>query len=590
MCGIIGFVGTGDAAPVVFEGLKKLEYRGYDSAGIASGENGTVWLRKDRGCLSDVESRLRLSELPGRVAIGHTRWATHGSVNRVNSHPHLDCRGQIAVVHNGIIENHRDLRRRLAAKHHFVSETDTEVIPHLVEDIMESGASLEKALWLATREIRGSYALLAISSKDSSKLVGTCRDEPLLIGLADGGTFIASDLLAFSDITDRVICLEDGDIAVVKDGCHTIFDGGFRPVKRQAEIINIGRNVVSHPGYDFYMVKEIMEQPRTIRQALAQDRQQLMDMALDIFKAGQVIFTGCGTSRHAALLGRYMFSRLGRRFSDVVMGSEFEYYAGSIDKNTLVIALSQSGETADILAGVRAARRQGSTIFSIVNKPASPLERLSDRVLHLNCGPEIAVAATKTFTGQLVVLWLLAFAMKNRLDEGIEKLRALSGLIESGLDDVSDYIEPVVERLKDKTDCYFIARGANLHIAGEAALKLKEISYIHADGMPAGELKHGTLALIEEGTPVVAICPGDYTFHDTMANVQEARARGAFIAGVSDRNEDAFDAWIRIPTVEDFLYPLVTVVPLQLLAYRVAIARGLDPDKPRNLAKSVTVK
>jgi glucosamine--fructose-6-phosphate aminotransferase (isomerizing) len=590
MCGIIGFIGNGSAAPVVFEGLKKLEYRGYDSAGIASGENGTVWLKKDRGRLSEVETKHCLSGLPGRVAIGHTRWATHGGVNQANSHPHLDCKGEIAVVHNGIIENHQELHHRLEAKHKFLSETDTEVVPHLIEDYMESGASLEKALWLTTRELKGSYALLAISSRDPDKVVGSCRDEPLLIGLGDSGTYIASDFLAFLNNTDRVIGLENGEIAVLNDNRRAIFDSNFQAMEKQTQRLLWNRDETTRQSYDYFMMKEIMEQPQAIRQTLVQDKQLIMDMAMDILKARQVIFTACGTSRHAALLGRYMFSRLGGKFSDVVMGSEFEYFAESIDRNTLVIAISQSGETADVLAGVKAARSQGVTIFSIINKMASPLANMSDKVLYLNCGPEIAVAATKSFTSQLVVLSLLAFAMKNRLDDGITKLKAISTLIENNFHDDGEGLSRLVEKLKKERDCYFIARGSNLHIAGEAALKLKEISYIHADGMPAGELKHGTLALIDSGTPVVAICPNDYTFNDTMSNVHEAKARGAFIAGVSDRQEEIFDAWIKIPRVEEVLYPLVTVVPLQLLAYQVAVARGLDPDKPRNLAKSVTVK
>ncbi len=589
MCGIVGFVGDG-AAPFVVNGLRNLEYRGYDSAGVATLDNGRLRWGKDVGQLAQVEEKCGLSGFSGRVAIGHVRWATHGGVTQANAHPHLDCYQQIAVVHNGIIENYQELRRRLEPEHKFVSQTDTEVIPHLIGEHARDGTSLEEAVLQTLKELEGSYAFLAVSAREPEKIVGACKDEPLLIGLGGEGNFIASDVTAFLKETRQVIPVEAGEIAVLERDKVTLLDKEGRTIKREPEEIQWQWDEATRKGYDFFMLKEIMEQPQAIRRALSQDYSLIMDMALDILKAGQVIFTACGTSRYAALLGRYLFSRVGRKFSDVVMASEFQYFSDSLDRNTLVIAVSQSGETADVLEGVRVAKRNGATIFSVVNRAGSLLAKMSDKVLYLNCGPEISVAATKSFLGQIVIFYLLAFAMVNKLDRCRGKIERISSLIEDNCRGNGDKLIEIALRLREKGDCYFIARGSNLHIASEGALKLKEISYIHADGMPAGELKHGTLALIEPETPVIAICPCDYTFNDTLSNIEEAKARGAFVIGVSDQRQDIFDEWIEIPEVDEIFYPLVTVVPLQLLAYHTAIAKGLNPDKPRNLAKSVTVK
>jgi glucosamine--fructose-6-phosphate aminotransferase (isomerizing) len=342
--------------------------------------------------------------------------------------------------------------------------------------------------------------------------------------------------------------------------------------------------------YSHFMIKEIEEQPQVIRQALIQDDKLIMRMAIDVLRSRQVVFVACGTSRHAALIGRYAFSKIGHTFSEVIMASEFGYFSESVDKGTLVIAISQSGETADVLDGVKQARANGATVFSLVNVAGSSLTRLSDHVLYLNCGPEIGVAATKSFTAQLCLLYLLAFAMDDRLTEGRDKLREISTLVEADMRYHSLYIPALADKMRNKKDFYYLARGINFAMAGEGALKLKEIAYVHAEGMPAGELKHGTLALIEPGTPVVAICPKDYTFADTFANVMEAKARGAYIIGISNSNEAMFDECVKVSRVEEELYPLVITIPLQLLAYHSALSRGLDPDKPRNLAKSVTVK
>ena len=590
MCGIVGFVGDRKAAPILLSALEKLEYRGYDSAGLVTVTNSRLWCKKDIGKLAEVRKRHQLDKLPGKAGIGHVRWATHGVVTPVNAHPHLDCNRDIAVVHNGIIENHQELRSRLESKHKFISDTDTEVIPHLIEEYMENGVSLEEAVFQMTKELEGSYAIVAVSAVEPQKIVATRKESPLVVGLGEGGNFIASDAFSFLEETNRAIFIEDGETVILTGDKVSLLDGKGRKIKRKPTELDWKWDGATKQGYDFFMLKEILEQPQAIRCVLMQDRDLIMETAMDILRAKQIVFTACGTSRYAALIGRYVFSKLAGKFSDVIMASEFAYFSDSIDKNTVVIAVSQSGETADVIQGVKKAKENGATIFSLVNMVGSSLARISDRVVYLNCGPEIGVAATKSFLNQLAIFYLLAFAMVNRLDEGIEKLKAICPLIEENFRDNGERLAGLAKKLKNENDFYYIARGINFAMAGEGALKLKEIAYIHAEGMPAGELKHGTLALIDKGTPVVAICPKDYTFPEVMSNIAETKARGAFVIGISDQQEQSFDEWIKIPSVEEIFYPLVTIVPLQLLAYHFAVARGLDPDKPRNLAKSVTVK
>ncbi len=590
MCGIIGIVGKERATPLLLKGLESLEYRGYDSAGVATIVDGKLRYGKDTGKLDEVRQKHRLDKLAGSMGIGHVRWATHGGVTAANAHPHLDCKGEIAVVHNGIIENYEALRAQLEPKHVFVSQTDTEVIPHLIEEYMEAGASLEQAVLQAIGQLKGSYALLAISVKEPGKMVATRKDSPLVVGVDGDRKFVASDALAFLEQTNRVAFLEDGE-TVVLAGDITFLDSQGKQIEKEFTQIDWKWDRATKQGHDFFMMKEITEAPEAMRCALMQDKNLILEMAMDILRAKQVVITACGTSRYAALVGRYLFSKLAGKFCDVIMASEFHYFSDSVDKNTLVIAVSQSGETADVVEGVKKAKANGATIFSLVNMVGSSIARMSDRVIYLNCGPEIGVAATKSFMSQLAILYLLAFTMANRLEEGVEKLRDdLCPKIEEILSRNGVRLRELAERTKDKNDFYYIARGINFAIAAEGALKLKEISYIHAEGMPAGELKHGTLALIEEGTPVVVICPKDYTFEETLANAAETKARGAFIIGVSEERHPLFDEWIEIDSVEEIFYPLVTIVPLQLLAYHLAVARGKDPDRPRNLAKSVTVK
>ncbi|MBN2098558.1 MAG: glutamine--fructose-6-phosphate transaminase (isomerizing) [Dehalococcoidia bacterium] len=589
MCGIIGYVGDEAAAPFLVKALKNLEYRGYDSAGIATICNGKVCAEKDVGKLEQVCGTHDLHGLPGNVGIGHVRWATHGDVTQANAHPHFDCKRQIAVVHNGIVENYQDLRTALECNHRFVSQTDTEVIPHLIEEYMDAGASLEQAVLQASKQLKGCYAFAAVSVKEPDKIVATRRESPLVVGSNAHRSFIASDALAFLEETNRVVFLEDGELVVLSKDI-TFLDNDGKPVKKDFKEVDWKWDQATKQGYDYFMMKEILEEPQAIRRATMQDRKLLLEMAIGILRSKQVVITACGTSRFAALVGRYLFSRLAGKFCDVIMASEFQYFSDSVDRNTLVIAVSQSGETADVIQGVKRAKENGATVYSMVNTVGSSLARMSDSVLYLNCGPEIGVAATKTFVSQLALFYLLSFTMANKLDDGLHDLLAICPKIEENVTKNNKKLQILAQKTRDKNDFYYIARGINFAIALEGALKMKEISYVHAEGMPAGELKHGTLALIERGTPVVVVCPNDYTYEETIANAHETKARGAFVIGLSEETHPIFDDWVVIPDVDEIFQPLVTVVPLQLLAYYSALTRGRDPDKPRNLAKSVTVK
>jgi glucosamine--fructose-6-phosphate aminotransferase (isomerizing) len=591
MCGIVGYYGKQDAAPILVNSLQRVEYRGYDSAGITTLHNKKLHTRKGIGKLAEVESTNSLSTLPGTIGIGHTRWATHGGVTKDNAHPHFDCNNDISVVHNGTIENYQELRRELTGKgHKLISETDTEVIPHLLEDEMKSGASLEEAVLAMVPKLDGSYAFLAISSREPDKLVAIRKESPLAIGISDQGIFAGSDALVFPDYVKKLLPLDEGEIAVISQDNVEFFDITGSRLQKAAKELDNKWIEADKQGHKYFMLKEIFEQPEVLVNALKQDKESFTEIAMDILRADQVIITACGTSRYAALVGRYLFSKVGKKFCDVVMASEFPYFADAVDKNTVVIAVSQSGETADVIEGVKRAKAAGAHIISIINRPLSLLSDLSNRTIYLNCGPELCVAATKSFLSQLIVFYLLSFSMVNSFGIAVNTLSALKEDITNAIEWNNEKLRELSKKLKDKQNFYYIARGINFAIASEGALKLKEISYIHAEGMPAGELKHGTLALIEQGTPMLVLCPADYTFRETLSNAIEAKSRGAYIIGTSDEENEIYDFWIKVPKVDELLYPLVTIVPLQLLAYYMAVTLGHDPDKPRNLAKSVTVK
>jgi len=592
MCGIIGYCSkNGKAAAVIFEDLKRMEYRGYDSSGVAMISNGKLLVKKGVGKLEEVNKKYRMDLMPGSVGIGHTRWATHGGVTQVNTHPHCDCNNEIAVIHNGIIDNYQELRKDLVKRgHRLLSETDTEIIPHKLEDEMKRGRSLEEAVLSVAPRLEGSYAFLAISTREPGKIVGTRKGSPLVVGLGKNKAFAASDSMALAGQIDQLYMLGEGEVVVLTADKTIFYDHTGREISKKSSKPDAVWNENDKGGYEYFMLKEIMEQPDTLMAAARQDKDVFTSVALDVLRADQIIVTACGSSRYAALVGRYLFSSVGKKFCEVVMASEFQYFADSVGRNTLVLAISQSGETLDVIEGVELARKAGARIVSIINRPQSLLGELSHNVLYLNCGPEIGVAATKSFLNQLAVFYLLAFSMVHSFDMAVDNIRKVSRQVAKAIDWNNDEIARITKDYHDKNDFYYIARGINFAIASEGALKLKEISYIHAEGMPAGELKHGTLSLIEEGTPVLVICPDDYTYHETLGNAIEAKARGAKIIAVSDVNNEIYDHWIRIPRVHDLLYPIVAVVPLQLLAYHMATRRGHNPDMPRNLAKSVTVK
>ncbi|MEM5868473.1 MAG: glutamine--fructose-6-phosphate transaminase (isomerizing) [Candidatus Aenigmatarchaeota archaeon] len=597
MCGIVAYISRDlekedKIEDMLISSLKKLTYRGYDSWGMGFKDGNKIHIIKNVGDIENVDN-FNLSIGNSYIGIAHTRWATHGKVTEINAHPHLCCKKEIAVVHNGIIENYKELKDELIkCGHSFISETDTEVIPHLIEEKYKSCKDFEIAFKEAIKELKGSFAIVAIH-KDFDGIAFYRNGAPLIIGISPNGYFVSSDVVAFLNYTKKAIYLDDEEVAILKRSGKDIelkIWKNEKEVKKDIKEISWNFEEATKLGYKHFMIKEIMEQPEAIRNALIQNEKEMLEAAMEILRAKQVIFTACGTSRYAAIIGRYLFSKIAKKFCDVIMASEFHYFCDSVDKDTLVIAVSQSGETADVLFGVKKAKDNGAKIFSIVNVVNSTLARISDKTIYINAGPEICVAATKSFTNQLTVLYLLAYSMVNRFEEARNKIRKISEIIKKNVEENNKSIENIAKMVKDKEHFYYIGRGINFAMASEGALKLKEISYIHAEGMPAGELKHGTIALIEKNTPVVVIAPKDYTYYETLSNAMETKARGAFVIGVTDYAHDVFDAIIEIPKVEEIFYPLVTIAPLQLLSYYIAVERGLNPDKPRNLAKSVTVK
>jgi len=592
VCGIIGYLGPRKAGEVLHSGLKALEYRGYDSAGIAVLQNpkGELLVLKDTGKVDEINSRLKLSEVEGLGGIAHTRWATHGGVTPFNAHPHVSCDGKIALVHNGIIENYVELRGRLSEKgHSFSSQTDTEVIPHLIEESLKSGMGFEKAVLNACSQLKGSFAFIALSLDHPEKLVAARNESPLIIGLGADEVFVASDALPFLPYTKNAVFLDDGEMAVLDaaGGAHAYFDfrSGRQLVKQSSEI-KWNAEQAQKGEYEHFMLKEIMEEPVVFKQAALQDEKTLSDFAQGIMQAERVLVIACGTSFHASLVGRQLFKKLLKKNVEVVLASEFGLEEEFVNEKTLLIAVSQSGETADVMDCVKKSKARGAKVFSLVNVVGSTLERTSDLVLHLNCGPEVGVASTKAFLNQLALFYLLAFKAAGKLLD----LQNLSSLIQQTIASNNFKLKDLAREFKYRDSVYFIGRGVHFPIALEGALKLKEISYIHAEGMAAGELKHGTLALIEKGTPVILLNPKDESFADSLSNGMEAKARGAKIIALSNAENENYDLLFKLPACDSVFYPILEVVPLQLLAYYSAVERGKNPDKPRNLAKSVTVK
>jgi glutamine---fructose-6-phosphate transaminase (isomerizing) len=585
MCSIIAYKGKKSAAPILVDSLKRMEYRGYDSVGVATIDSGSILVRKGTGKVVEVNKSLNMSQMPGRIGIGHTRWATHGGVTDSNAHPHSACNNNIAVVHNGIIENYRELKEELiSARHSFASETDSEVIAHLLEIHYSKG--VREAMIETCKKLRGNYAFVAIFQDGT--IAGARYEEPLIIGVANDGYFISSDVLGFLEYTDKAIFLENGDIGIVDSGKLEVFNLEGAPVAHPITQVAWELGDIDKGKYAHYTLKEINEQRLTVVHAGRQDEVAMNKFCELLAGAKSVYITGSGTSYHSALIFKYMLARFAKTRAETVMSSESPYALSSIDNDSVLIAISQSGETADVLNSVRLARRQRAKILSIVNVATSSLARNSDAFLSINCGPEIGVAATKSFTGQLALI----YSVTDRLCSGcLATARAEFAIaVENVIANQASAMR-VAEQMKDSSDIYLLGRSLHYPVALEGALKLKELAYVHAEGIPAGELKHGPLALMEKNTFVIMINPHDATFSDTISNAHEIKARGATVIGISDRNDNVYDHWIEIPYLkEEAFYPIVEVIPLQMLAYQMALARNADPDYPRNLAKSVTVR
>jgi len=571
MCGIIGYKGQDGATDKIHRGLKKLEYRGYDSAGIAVSSNPSIKTEKGTGDVDQLEPGF-----DGDAGIGHTRWATHGGVTDENAHPHVSKSGKVAVVHNGIIENHRELREKIG-KHHFTSETDTEVIPHLLEKHLERN-NLREAVEKVISKLEGSYAVTAVL--ESGEMIAFRQDSPLVIGLKEEEYFIASDVNPFIEHTKDAVFLQNGDYAIIDEGLE-IYNSG-EMADREVMEIEWDAEEASKEGFDHFMEKEIREQPETVKRAVFQDKSDVEKSVEMIEDADRVFLTACGTASFAADMGaKYLREKGVEAYSE--QAHEFEYQASQVNEEDLVIAVSQSGETADLLSALDEVE---PPVLSVTNVVGSTLARNSDHNMYINAGPEIGVASTKAFTAQMTVLKLLSYSIDEGLEYARESLLETAGKVEEMLEKNEEEILKLSEYLAEKEDVYFIGRNKGRELAKEASLKLKELSYIHSEAFPGGEFKHGTLSLIEEGVPVVAFTLDDKT--NTLSNAVEASSRGAELIGVGTENHEAFDHFIESP--EDENREILEIIPFQFLAYETALKRGNDPDKPRNLAKSVTVK
>ncbi len=608
MCGIVGYVGPRSATPLLLEGLKRLEYRGYDSAGIAIMNGKGLETRKAPGKISELESLVMATPITGTLGIAHTRWATHGAPNFINSHPQMSCDEKIGVVHNGIIENGSALRQALEdLGHTFRSDTDTEVLAHLIEEVYDG--NLEQAVIQALSKVEGTYGIAVVCSEDRDKIVAARKGSPLLVGLGEGEYFVASDVSAILAHTRQVIYLDDGDLAVLDRNGYQIIDMNALPLERAVASIDWDLDMIERGGFAHFMLKEIFEQPDTVKNTM---RGRLLNetgtaklgglnmTAEELLKFDNILITACGTSWHSALIGEFLIEELARVPVEVEYASELRYRNPIISEKTLCIVISQSGETADTLAAMREAQRRGARALGIVNVVGSTIARESDGGIYIHAGPEIGVASTKAFSSQVTALAMFALKLARlrgltelegkRIVEAMQKLPdQIAEILET-----APAIEEIAEQFKDVTNFLYLGRGYNFPAALEGALKLKEISYIHAEGYPAAEMKHGPIALIDENMPVVFIAPHDSVFDKIVSNINEVKARGGRVIALTSRKEPALagklDYEIRIPETIDMFTPILASVPLQLLAYYIAVKRGANVDQPRNLAKSVTVE
>jgi glutamine---fructose-6-phosphate transaminase (isomerizing) len=608
MCGIIGYVGKRQAVPLLFDALKRMEYRGYDSAGVAVFSGGKLVVEKDAGKVAQLEKRVALLNIPGTAGIGHTRWATHGAPNQVNAHPHTDANGRIAVVHNGIIENFGALRTELTKNGcQFRTDTDTEVLAHLISQFYDG--DLTKAVRQALSLVEGTYGLAIACADEPQHVLVACKSSPMIIGHGNGENFVASDVAAFLHYTRDVTYMEDGEIAVISADSvehRTLSD---LPVDRTLEQITYDIKAIEKGGYAHFMLKEICEQPATVadsmRGRVLLDEGSVRFGGLRTFQqefhdAKRIILVGCGTSWHAGLVGEYLFEELAGVPCEVEYASEFRYRSPIIEPGTIVIAITQSGETQDTLGAVREAKRHGARVFGICNVVGSSIARATDAGIYLHAGPEIGVASTKAFTSQVTVLFLMALCLgrSRRVGaaEGREMTRELAAIPQkiARILATRETIETIAHEFKDHRNFLYLGRGVNFPVALEGALKLKEISYIHAEGYPAAEMKHGPIALIDADMPVVFVAIKDGTYEKVVSNIEEVRARGGRVLAIATEGDAVVakraNQVIYVPDTHPLLTPLLSVVPLQLLAYYIAVQRGCDVDQPRNLAKSVTVE
>ena len=614
MCGIIGYIGEKEVVPVLIDGLRRLEYRGYDSAGIALVRDGQIEVRRSAGKLARLEDVIRTQPITGDYGVGHTRWATHGRPTEENAHPHRDCTGRIVVVHNGIIENHLDLKRQLEAEgHRFETETDTEVVAHLVERERRDDG-LENAVRRALQRLRGLFGVVLVAADEPGKIIAVRKGPPIVVGMGDGEFLVASDIPAVLSHTRDVVFLADEEMAIITKSHVTFTDFAGQEVSKATQRIQWDPVMAEKAGYRHFMLKEIFEQPWAVQETvlgrISEEHGTVILGELEITDdelraVDQVVILACGTSWHAGLVGKFLIEQLARLRVDVDYGSEYRYRNPIVGNRTLAVVITQSGETADTLAALREARSNGAKSVAICNVVGSMATRDADGTVYTHAGPEIGVASTKAFTSQLVALNLLALHLgrvhgtvdNEEARRQIQALTQLPGLIQHTLR-CDNGVAAIAKRFYRRTNFLYLGRGINYPIALEGALKLKEISYIHAEGYPAGEMKHGPIALIDESMPVVALVPSGPVFEKMMSNLQEAKTRGGSIIVVSDTDPAAFadvldperDCIVPIPPSHPLLTPLLMVVPLQLLAYHIAVLRGCDVDQPRNLAKSVTVE
>lgn len=610
MCGIVGYIGERDSVPLIVEGLRRLEYRGYDSAGVAVLAGERIFIAKKAGKVADLQALLDAHPVSGTLGIGHTRWATHGEPTDVNAHPHTDCKGTIVVIHNGVIENFKALKTTLAKDgHSFTSETDTEVIAHLIEEIRTEVADLGEAVRLALLQLEGTYGLVVMSTEDPGMFVAARKGSPLVIGYGEGENIVASDASAIVQHTRTVTYLEDGQMAIVRRDGVSIRTLDDAEIPKAVEHISFDVEQIEKGGFDHFMLKEISEQPETIRNAmrgrLLAERGEVVLGGLEpvrekLLQAKRIILIGCGTSWHAGLVGEYMLEQIAKVPAEVEYASEFRYRSPLLGAGDVVFLISQSGETADTLAALREAKKRGATVLGIVNVVGSTIARESEAGVYIHAGPEIGVASTKAFTSQLTVLSLITILLARSrglsAQEAVvltRELDAIPAKVRSILDDAAR-IREIAQEFKDADHFLYLGRGANFPVALEGALKLKEISYIHAEGYPAAEMKHGPIALIDERMPVVFIAPKDAIYDKVVSNIQEVKARKGRIIAIANEDDQDIESMaefvIRVPRTYGFFGPLLNVVPLQLLSYFIAVARGTNVDQPRNLAKSVTVE